>query len=418
MKFFFLTVGGLSLVISSVFYFLAPTIANDVYQKPQITQVLQVLAFALPPMSIIYLMSAVLKGFQQIKYSVILSDIVLPILSGLFFSAAWYFGKSLITVMYLIVAINILGAMLASYFLLKIFPQIMDKSVKAVAKNKEIFLYSLPMFMSVFLNIFLSRTDVLMLGYFGSTADVGIYSIAAKLSQIVFIIASSFYAIFSPLASELFAKNDRKNLKMMFSQATRISIILTIPIFIALLLGGRLLLSIFGESFSEGSEVLMILGLAFLINSILGFAGQLLGMSGRSKLALFNSLSGAGLNITLNWYFIPIWGMAGAAWATMISTVLVNVLRVSELYYLEKMHALSLGLLKPIIIGGVLLAGILILKPGQNIFEDIAYSDIANVAIFGVTYMVLTIYFVLIDKDREMIGNVVNKLRGKSQYTN
>ncbi|MCH8304907.1 MAG: flippase [Candidatus Marinimicrobia bacterium] len=408
LKFFLLTVGGLSLVISAGFYFLAPTIANDVYQKPQITQVLQILAFALPPMSLIFLMSAIFRGFQQIKYSVLLSDLILPLLSGLFFSAAWWFGESLITVMYLVVAINISGVILASYFLLKIFPQIVDKGVLAVSNNKEIFLYSLPLFMSVFLNIFLNRTDVLMLGYFGSTADVGIYSLAAKLSQVVFIISASVYGIFAPVVSELFAKDDRSKLKKIFSQSTRYSAIVTVPIFGALILSHETILSVFGKEFTEGAEVLLILGLAFLINSILGFAGQMISMSGRSKLVLMNSVGGASLNILLNWFFIPKWGMAGAAWATMIATIAVNAARVTEVLYFEKMHAFSLKLLKPILLGGFVLFSIMQIELSS--IPDV-WAGLTKTVIFCFTYALIGYFLIITDDDKQILNGLLQKFK-------
>lgn len=407
-KFFLLTVGGLSLVISIVFYFLAPVIASDVYQKPQLTQVLQILAFALPPMSIIFLMSAIFKGFQQIKYSVYLSDVILPLLSGLFFGAVWYFGKSLITVMYSVLIINIIGVILASYFLLKIFPQIKDRSIKAIANNKEIFFYSLPLFMSVFLNIFLNRTDILMLGYFGSTADVGIYALAAKLSQVVFIISVSVYGIFAPVVSELFVKDDRLKLKRIFSQSTRYSAIATIPIFGVLILSHKTLLSIFGKEFANGGEVLLILGLAFLINSIFGFAGQMISMSGRSKIVLMNSIGGAGLNILLNWFFIPKWGMAGAAWATMISTIAVNIARVMEVFYLEKLHAFSYELLKPLLLGGFLLS---LLVNIELSFISEVWVGLVTAVIFCFTYALIGYFLIITDDDKQTINLLLQKVR-------
>ena len=408
LKFFLLTVGGLSLVISIVFYLLAPTIASDVYHKPQMTKVLQILAFALPPMSIVFLMSAIFKGFQQIKYRVLISDIVLPLLSGLFFSAAWYFSKSLITVMYLVLIINIIGVILASYFLLKIFPQIKDNSVKPSSNNKEIFFYSLPLFMSVFLNIFLNRTDVLMLGYFGSTADVGIYSLAAKLSQVVFIISASVYGIFAPVVSELFAKDDRSRLRKIFVQSTRYSAIVTVPIFGALILSQKAILSVFGEEFTNGAEVLLILGLAFLINSILGFAGQMISMSGRSKLVLMNSVGGASLNILLNWFFIPKWGMAGAAWATMIATIAVNAARVTEVLYFEKMHAFSFKLLKPILLGGFVL--FLIMQIELTSIPEV-WVGLTKTLIFCFTYALIGFFLIITDDDKQILNGLLQKFK-------
>lgn len=408
LRFFILTVGGLSFLIAIVFFFLAPTIASGVYGKPQITNVLKILAFALPPMSIVLLMSAVFKGFQQLKYSVYLSDIALPTMSVIFFSAAWLLGKSLETVMYLVVFINFMGALLSAYFLVKIFPQLTDSSLASQSNNKEIFLYSLPLFISVFLNIFLNRTDVLMLGYFGSMADVGVYSLSAKLAQVVFIVSASVFGIFAPVSSELFAREDRTRLKKMFVQATRFAAIVSAPIFGALILARSAVLAIFGEGFGRGDEVLLILGMALLINSILGFAGQMLSMSGRSKLVLLNSLGGAGLNIVLNWIFIPRWGMAGAAWATMIATIAVNIARVSEVLYLEKLHAFSYKLLNPILLGGFLL--LLFLQIELPFIPEV-WVGLVTAVIFCFTYAIIGYFLIITDDDKRNINLLLQRER-------
>ena len=410
LRFFILTVGGLSFLIAIVFFALAPTIASGVYGKPEIADVLKILAFALPPMSIVLLMSAVFRGFQQLKYSVYLSDIALPVMSVIFFSAAWLLGKSLEAVMYLVVFINIMGALLSAYFLVKIFPQLTDSSLASRSNNKEIFLYSLPLFISVFLNIFLNRTDVLMLGYFGSMADVGVYSLSAKLAQVVFIVSASVFGIFAPVSSELFAREDRSRLKKMFVQATRFAAIVSAPIFGALILARSAVLAVFGEGFGRGDEVLLILGLALLINSILGFAGQMLSMSGRSKLVLLNSLGGAGLNIVLNWIFIPKWGMAGAAWATLIATLSVNVARVTEVLILEKLHALSFSLLKPLILGGVLLS--LFISFELPLISGV-WTGLASAALFGLLYAGLGYFLIVTDDDKQILTDLIHKTTEK-----
>ena len=410
LRFFIITVGGLSFLIAIVFFFLAPTIASGVYGKPEITDVLKILAFALPPMSIVLLMSAVFRGFQQLKYSVYLSDIVLPTLSVIFFSAAWLLGKSLETVLYFVVFINFMGVLLSAYFLVKIFPQLTDSSLASQSNNKEIFLYSLPLFISVFFNIFLNRTDVLMLGYFGSMADVGVYSLSAKLAQVVFIVSASVFGIFAPVSSELFAREDRSRLKKMFVQATRFAAIVSAPIFGALILARSAVLALFGEGFSRGDEVLLILGLALLINSILGFAGQMLSMSGRSKLVLLNSLGGAGLNIVLNWIFIPKWGMAGAAWATMIATLSVNVARVTEVLILEKLHALSFSLLKPLLLGGVLLSLFIFIE--LPLISGI-WTGLVSAALFGLLYAGIGYFLIVTDDDKQILRDLMHKATGK-----
>ena len=80
----------------------------------------------------------------------------------------------------------------------------------------------------------------------------------------------------------------------------------------------------------------------FMFNSLIGFAGQILGVVGRSKLIFINSLFAGILNIALNYIMIPKYGIIGAAMATGLSIFVVNVARTIEIYILE-----DLSILKP-----------------------------------------------------------------------
>ncbi len=90
-----------------------------------------------------------------------------------------------------------------------------------------------------------------------------------------------------------------------------------------------------------------------IFNAAGGLAGIILIMSGRPKVALFNSIISFILILSLSYLLIPIYGILGAAISYSITIVLINVLRITELYYFEKIQPFKLSYVKPIIAGAL-----------------------------------------------------------------
>ena len=76
---------------------------------------------------------------------------------------------------------------------------------------------------------------------------------------------------------------------------------------------------IFGDKFNAGISVLQIHIWAGVFIFIRYLIGQHLIITGQEPLSLASHGIGAVLNVLLNWWLIPIMGIDGAAWATLIS---------------------------------------------------------------------------------------------------
>jgi O-antigen/teichoic acid export membrane protein len=75
-----------------------------------------------------------------------------------------------------------------------------------------------------------------------------------------------------------------------------------------------------------------------VLSCFFGLAGNLLLMSGYSRLLLLNSSIAIVVNVVLNALWIPEHGMLGAAAATMISGVVLSVLQLIELAHFAQMR--------------------------------------------------------------------------------
>ena len=83
---------------------------------------------------------------------------------------------------------------------------------------------------------------------------------------------------------------------------------------------------LYGENFQDSAIVLKIYIWTFVFASLGVASSHWLVAENLEKYALIRSLLGAILNISLNWYLIPIYGITGAAYATLITQLFVSYL--------------------------------------------------------------------------------------------
>jgi O-antigen/teichoic acid export membrane protein len=173
--------------------------------------------------------------------------------------------------------------------------------------------------------LLMAEVDKVMLGFFVPLDEIGYYSGAARLATLAYFTPNAIAAIGGPMISQVFY-TEREALQSLLRRIALITIILSLPIVIPLLLFPNVLLSIFGAEFTVAALPLIILTSGFLADIALGPSGYLLSMteSHRAGLALLSI--GVAVNITLNLFLIPNFGIVGAATATALSTALRSLL--------------------------------------------------------------------------------------------
>ncbi|MCC2618341.1 oligosaccharide flippase family protein [Aestuariibacter halophilus] len=167
--------------------------------------------------------------------------------------------------------------------------------------------------------------DTLSISHYLPEEDLALYSAAQKLAALLafpLVVAGSIVA---PQFSALFASSQTQTLRTAFIRTSiGISIVSGVGCIIVLTLGEQLL-GMWGDSFIDAYDVLIVLGISQLINACCGPLGLLLNMSGYERPVLWITLFNSGLNLLLNATLIPSFGIKGAALATGIVIVLQNV---------------------------------------------------------------------------------------------
>jgi O-antigen/teichoic acid export membrane protein len=204
---------------------------------------------------------------------------------------------------------------------------------KTPYKYNALFALSFPMLFSAAFIFISNWTDVFMLGVMVSKADVGIYNTAYKIATITLVIINAINTILAPKIATLYSKDDINGIKVEVQKATKIITCLSVPIIVLIITFRKELLSLFGPEFEKGENVLIIITIGLLFNALSGSVAQVLNMTKHQKELRNFTLLSALVNIIFNYFLIKEYGIIGAAIASLISNVLLNVICI---WYIKK----------------------------------------------------------------------------------
>lgn len=389
----------LLLILSSKF------ISINIYHKIGLPLFLILLSGLIPFQKLFELFGAVFRGFKKVNYAVYVQGFFEPSYRFLALLAVFLLGGSIKSVFFVLYSGVILALILfVTLYRKLIVKTFLDKPSPVLScDRRDVMLYSLPLLGISIISYLMQRTDILMIGYFLSPDKIGIYNIAFKMSLVVALSLLALDSIFAPIISELYTKGDHKKLSLAYKSFTRIIIYVSAFTFSAILFLSKPILSVIGKDFLPGVYPLIILSVGQLINVSVGPAGSILTMTKYPRINLYNSIGLLSINIVLNLILIPRYGMLGAAIATSTSIILINLLRILEVYALFKIHPFSLSYLKPfasLVISLLAAAGAMHLTNITN-----------NLILFGVftlAYLVSVFVLGISQEERYMISLVKN----------
>jgi PST family polysaccharide transporter len=183
-----------------------------------------------------------------------------------------------------------------------------------------------PLMLSSIAVMIYMKIDQIMIGQMLGNDAVGIYSAAARISEIWYFIATAVAASVLPAILEAKKNNEaqyRQRLQALFDLMTWIAIIVALPV---TFFATPLVTMLFGADYSEAGGVLAIHVWATVF-VFLGVAGGNWFLAENQQLiSLQRTALGAAVNVLLNIVLIPMLGVVGAAWATLISYAVAAML--------------------------------------------------------------------------------------------
>ena len=188
---------------------------------------------------------------------------------------------------------------------------------------REVLGYSLPLLSSVLITLIAGSLAVVILEHFHGTSEVAAFRAVLPVARLNVVVSESFALLFIPLASRMFARNDREGLNGLYWQTATWISVLTFPVFaVTFCLEKPLTLLLFGASYASSSSLLGILAAGFYINSALGFNAFTMRVQGRVGLTVAINLATAVIGVGGTTLLIVYFGATGAALGVAATVVL------------------------------------------------------------------------------------------------
>lgn len=295
----------------------------------EVREGLAVGALAMPLIPLLAVRESALQGLKYPALGQISSRIIYPLALITFLTASLAITSQLDSghAILCAVAANVVAIVSVITLLARSVPGEVNKAV-TVLRPKEWIIVGVGMLLVSGQYILMNRVDILMLEPMAGKEATGIYAVCVRLAWLVSFFIQAASVIAAPLISELYSSGQASKLQRIVHLTIVISSACSAVIFLALVLFGELVLGVFGPAFPRGYQVLVILAGAQLFNALTGPSGFLLTMTGHERLLGLLMFTALVLNCTLNFIMIPAYGMAGAACATGITTVLWNTVSV------------------------------------------------------------------------------------------
>lgn len=397
-----------SIVILTLFFVLSPYISDRVFGRAEISPLLRIVLLSLPfsLISMVYL--SALNGLKQIKSAVIIKNFITPAVFTLMVGIVILFNWGLRGLLWIYIFVGIFGAFLAFRSVGKAYLN-QKKNIKPIAEKKKLWNFSYPLLFIQVINNIIGLLPIFIIGYYMSNVDVGIFNVSLKIAVIVSFSLNAFSMIFSPVMAELFSVNNHHMISRLYKTVTKWTFSFSLVVFFIILLFPGTLLGIFGPEFAGGVNILLFIAAGELINSGAGLVGSLILMSGRPKVILFNSIFKFLFLIALCLFLIPAYGLAGAGFSVAVSQASINLIRLAELYYFEKIHPFKRSYYKPLLSASIsyLLTYLTIKGLEFNPYVELVFGT----TLFIFLFMLLNWMLKLDEEDKFVIQKFTNYLR-------
>ncbi|KJR47089.1 capsular polysaccharide biosynthesis protein [Desulfosporosinus sp. I2] len=239
------------------------------------------------------------------------------------------------------------------------------------------------------------QIDMLMLSLMRPTIEVGIYSAAYRLISVLLFIPGILTSVLYPILFQLGVESKEKHrgtIEKIFKVLSAVGIPGSVLIFV---LADPLLTWLYNGRFPASIPILMILSWFFALECLSFSLGDVLTTTDRQWTRAKIQGSAALLNIAINLYAIPRYGIYGASVATLITELFVFI----AFYWIVRRYVYKIQTWRqlPVIVLASLSMGL------------IAYllrflHPLASASIAGMVYLLILIG---LDKDFQRIGGYI-----------
>lgn len=276
--------------------------------------------------------------------------------------------------------------------------------------KKRILSFGLFSFLTVIGGQVVENIDIIMISSITNLSDAGIYKTVFYIGGVIMIPMHILGQITSPVFAEAWKDNDLDKIKEVYQKSSINLTIIGTLIFLGLYINLDNIFEIMpnGDKFLVGRNVILIIALSKLVSMTMSVNSHLIANSNHYHFNLIGIVSLAIVTIVSNYFFIPRWGIVGAAFASGLSIVTFELLKFSFIAIKFKMLPYTKQTIVALLLFLCILGLNFFLPKISNAYIDTIYrSGIITIA-FGIGVYVLKISPDL----NEIVHSFTKKIKG------
>tara|TARA_B100001057_G_scaffold175916_2_gene176571 strand:- start:12482 stop:13942 length:1461 start_codon:yes stop_codon:yes gene_type:complete len=215
----------------------------------------------------------------------------------------------------------------------------------------EIFKYCLLIFLSGAASSIILDIDKSMLSSILTVENVAYYSVAVFIAAVIEIPGRAMFQILSPVVADVINKNHTNKLEDLLKKSSTNLVLVASLFFLLINLNINDFYNMLNqEGYSIGIPIVIIVSLGKLYSMSIGCINNIISNSKYYYFTFWFSLFSSILAVVLNIYLITIYGITGAAYATLIVLIIMNSLKIYLIKLKFKIHPYSKDTIKIIVL--------------------------------------------------------------------
>lgn len=244
---------------------------------------------------------------------------------------------------------------------------------------------TLPIAISIVLNLIYFRADTIILRLSQGTYDVGLYGAAYKILEILNTFPIMFVGLLLPALGAAFTASDQASFQRIFQKGFDLLVMAVVPLIIGgWLLAEPVLVLIGRQEYAPAAPVLRLLLIAVGALYLGSLSGHVVTIINRQRQMVWSYLSVAVIGLVLYLTLIPRFSLYGAAFGTIVTETLTAVVGYFMVLRAMKFR-LRTGIIPRLLLAGAVMGGFIELTKATGFWWPAAGGAVLYLATLFVT---------------------------------
>ena len=241
------------------------------------------------------------------------------------------------------------------------------------------------LFAGAILNIIARTNDTIILASqsAGGLSDAAVFTIATYLVTVMEVPQRSLVSITTPFISEAWRSRNLKKIDSLYKKTALNLLIAGLAIFGVVMLNINDIIRFLGPAYSALAGLVLISGVAKLIDLSTGLNTQILLLSKYWRLDFFTSMLLVALSIPLNYWLTKKYNIMGPAYGNLVALSMFNLVRFVFIYKLFRFQPFTVHNARAMLIALVVFAGVWYLPSTSSIVLNIFIKSVIFLGIYG-----------------------------------